>query len=208
MSHIKAVYFDFGGVIVRTEDRTPRTQLAARLGLSYDQVAMAVFEGGADDSAARATLGQITEDEHWGNVLRALNLPESDLSQVRGAFFAGDRIDWNIVEFLRGLRKTTYRTGLISNAWSGLRAWIVGQGFEDAFDAMIISAEIAHGKPAPEIFLHALNQLGVQPDQAIFVDDVVANVDGSRALGMHGIQFRSAEQTLAEVNGLLGNGTN
>lgn len=208
MSQIKAVYFDFGGVIVRTEDKKPRTELAARLGLTYDQMHQVVFEGGVDGSAARATLGQISEDEHWRNVLRALNIPESELPQVREAFFAGDRIDWGIVEFLRGLRKRTHKTGLISNAWSGLRAWMGQQGLTDAFDAMIISAEIAQGKPDPEIFRYALRQFGIQPEEAVFVDDVLANVDAGRGLGMHAIQFRSAEQALAEVKRLLRNGTN
>ena len=41
---IRAVIFDFGGVLVRTEDRTPRAQLAARLGLTYDELSALVFD--------------------------------------------------------------------------------------------------------------------------------------------------------------------
>jgi putative hydrolase of the HAD superfamily len=203
MSPIRAVYFDFGGVIGRTEDRAPRTALGTRLGLTYEQVEQAIFFGGGDGSAVRATLGQISADEHWHNVLRTLNLPESDLPSLREAFFAGDRIDWALIDFLRGLRKESRRTGLISNAWSDLRAWIEKQGFVDAFDAIIISAEVALAKPAPEIFQYALKQLGVAPEEAVFVDDVLENVEGSRALGMHGIQFRSPEQVLQEINQLF-----
>jgi putative hydrolase of the HAD superfamily len=203
MGQIRAVYFDFGGVIARTEDVAPRRELAARLGLTDEQIAEAVFLGGADGSAQRATLGQISEDEHWRNVVRGLNLPPSEVQQVREAFFGGDRVDWGIVDFLRGLRKEGRRTGLISNAWTGLRRWIEQQGFADAFDAMIISAEIALAKPGPEIFRYALDQLGASAEESIFVDDVTENVDASRALGMHGIRFRSAEQALAEVDQLL-----
>jgi putative hydrolase of the HAD superfamily len=203
MGQIRAVYFDFGGVIGRTEDRGPRRELAARLGLTDDQIAEAVFLGGKDGSAQRATLGQISEDEHWRNVVRELDLPEGEVQQVRDAFFAGDRVDWGIVDFLRGLRKEGRRTGLISNAWTGLRPWIEHQGFADAFDAMIISAEIALAKPGPEIFRYALDQLGASAEESVFVDDMTENVDASRALGMHGIRFRSAGQALAEVDQLL-----
>ena len=79
-----------------------------------------------DDNAHRgrasfeATLGYITEAQHWGNVARGLGLLESDIPRLRATFFAGDRIDWEIVDFLRGLR-ATHKTGLISNAWDGLR---------------------------------------------------------------------------------------
>jgi len=202
MSQIKAVYFDLGGVIVRTEDTHPRTSLGASLGLSYEQIAGAVFEGGRGGSAARATLGEISEEEHWRNVVGALGLPESEAEHVREAFFAGDHIDWDIVNFLRGLRKTR-KTGLISNAWSGARAWMVREQLDDAFDALIISAEIGIAKPAAGIFQHALEQLGTAPEEAIFVDDAIANVEASCALGMHGVHFRSAEAALADVKDLL-----
>jgi putative hydrolase of the HAD superfamily len=216
MGEIRAVFFDLGGVIVRTEDRQPRTALGARLGLSYDHMALAVFgpppsppifgkNGGRESggSAWRATLGEISEDEHWRNVVRALGLAEDELPQVRSAFFAGDRVDWGIVDFLRQLRKGGYRTGLISNAWSGLRPWIESQGFADAFDEMAISAEVAMGKPAPGIFQYALASLGAAPEESVFVDDMLANVEASRELGMHGVHFLSAEQALADVRRLL-----
>jgi len=203
MPNIKAVYFDLGGVIVRTEDKGPRARLAASLGLSQEQIAKEVFEGGGDGSAARASLGEISEEEHWRNVVRALGLPESELPHVRTDFFAGDHIDWDIVNFLRGLRKSR-KTGLISNAWSDLRAWMVSQEFDDAFDAVSISAELGMAKPAAGIFWHALDQLGVAPEEAVFVDDFAENVEAGRALGMHGVHFRTAAGALAEVNQLLG----
>jgi HAD superfamily hydrolase (TIGR01509 family) len=202
MSQIKAVYFDLGGVIVRTEDTHPRASLGASLGLSYEQIAGAVFEGGRDGSAARATRGEISEEQHWRNVVRALGLPESESEHVREAFFAGDHIDWDIVNFLRGLRKT-HKTGLISNAWSGLRPWMARERLDDAFDTLVISAELGIAKPAEGIFRHALEQLGAAPEEAIFVDDALGNVEASRALGMHGVHFRSAEAALAEVKDLL-----
>jgi FMN phosphatase YigB (HAD superfamily) len=200
MTNIKAVYFDLGGVIVRTEDRSPRTELGRELGRSYHEMDLAVFE---NQSSFEATLGYITEAQHWQNIVQGLGLPESDIPRLRGAFFAGDRIDWEIVTFLRGLR-ATHKTGLISNAWDGLRPWMVSQQFDDAFDALTISAEVHSGKPAPEIYQQALSALGVAASEAVFVDDMAPNIEACRALGMHGVQFRSAEQALAEVQDLLG----
>ena len=52
---IKALYFDLGGVILRTEDKTPRTQLAAEFGLTYNEMDKVVFGGGLYGSAARAS---------------------------------------------------------------------------------------------------------------------------------------------------------
>jgi len=196
---IRAVYFDLGGVIVRTDDKGPRTALAQEFGKSYAEMDNAVFE---NESSILATVGHITEDQHWQNVIRSLGLPDSEIPRVRTAFFAGDSIDWNIINFLRELRGQ-YKTGLISNAWDGLRPWMVSQKFEDAFDYLTISAEVHSGKPAPEIYLHALEKLGVQANESVFVDDVQKNIEGCEKLGMQGVLFHSTEQALNDVKKLL-----
>lgn len=199
---IKAIYFDLGGVIVRTEDKTPRAQLAAEFGLTYDEMDKVVFGGGWYGSAARASIGALTEEAHWVSVTRRLGLPLDQRLRIQQQFFAGDAIDWGIVEFLREARQT-YKVGLISNAWEGLRAWIRKQKFEDAFDHLTISAEARIAKPLPGIYHHALAALGVQPGEAVFVDDFSENIDACRKLGMKGVFFRSAEQALADVKNLL-----
>jgi HAD superfamily hydrolase (TIGR01509 family) len=197
---IKAVYFDLGGVIVRTEDKAPRAALGMEFGKSYREMDIAVFE---NRSSAEASIGKISEDQHWQNVIETLGLAEADIPRVRAAFFAGDMIDWDIVNFLRGLRGQI-KTGLISNAWSGLRPWMVSQKFDDAFDQLIISAEVGMMKPDADIYQHALEKLGVQAHEAVFVDDVEKNIAACEALGMKGVLFLSAEQALADVKKLLG----
>ena len=196
---IKAIYFDLGGVIVRTEDHRSRAQLAAEFDMTYEEMDKFVFEC---QSAVQATIGQVTEQDHWLEVARRLKRPESDFPHLRDAFFGGDTVDMEIVNLLRSLRKT-HKTGLISNAWDGLRPWIVSQNFDDAFDEMIISAELGVAKPDARIYRHALERLGAKPEEAIFVDDVEKNVAASEALGMHGVLFRSSEQARADVKRLL-----
>jgi epoxide hydrolase-like predicted phosphatase len=196
---IKAIYFDLGGVIVRTGDKTPRANLAAEFGLNYAQMDSFVFEC---ETAALASVGKLTEVEHWLDVTRRLNRPAADMPHIRDTFFDGDNVDQDIVSLLRSLR-ATHKTGLISNAWDGLRPWIIGQKFDDAFDYMTISAEIGIAKPDARIYQFALEKFGVQPAQAIFVDDVERNIAGCEALGMHGVLFRTSQQALAEVNRYL-----
>lgn len=199
---IKAIYFDLGGVIVRTEDKTPRTQLAAEFGLTYAEIDKIVFGGGFYGTAARASIGALTEAAHWVSVTRRLGLPLSEQPRIQEQFFAGDKIDWNIVAFLREARQT-HKVGLISNAWDGLRPWMRQQKFDDAFDVLVISAEARLAKPDPRIYHHALNALGVNPEEAVFVDDFSENIDACRKLGMKGVFFQSAEQALADVKSLL-----
>jgi len=196
---IKAVYFDLGGVIIRTGDKTARTRLAAEFGMNYDEMDHFVFEC---ETAQLASIGKISESAHWLEVTRRLKRPESEMPRIKAAFFGGDSADQEILDWLRSLRKT-HKTGLISNAWDGLRPWIIEHKFEDAFDHLTISAEVGIAKPDARIYAYALEQLGVNAAEAIFVDDVQKNITGCEALGMHGVLFKTSDQALAEVKQLL-----
>jgi putative hydrolase of the HAD superfamily len=196
---IQAVFFDLGGVIVRTEYQAPRQHLAERLGMEYEDLVTVVFDS---ETAKRAGLGEISEDEHWEAVTRRLRRPPSEAAVLRDEFFAGDVVDRELIDFIRSLRPA-YKTGVISNAWDGLRQYMVKNGFDDAFDSIIISADVGAAKPQPRIYELALQSLGVTAAQAVFIDDFEENITAARALGMTGIHFRDPAKAVAELEALL-----
>jgi epoxide hydrolase-like predicted phosphatase len=196
---LRVVFFDLGGVIVRTEYQAPRERLAERLNMTYDELCKFVFEA---ESGYKASIGAISADEHWLAVTRRLRLPASETNAVRDEFFAGDVIDRDLLDFIRSL-KPRYKTGIISNAWGDLREYIVKHHFDDAFDALVISAEVGAMKPQPEIYQLALKQLQVEANEAAFVDDMPKNIEAADALGMHGIVFRDSAQVKENLKALL-----
>jgi epoxide hydrolase-like predicted phosphatase len=199
---IKAVFFDLGGVIVRTEFQAPRQRLAERFGMDYDDLSKLVFDS---ESGLRAAIGEISSEEHWASVIQRLKRPAAELAAIREEFFAGDIVDRTLVEYIRSLRGK-YKTGLISNAWGDLRDFVVREKFDDAFDKMIISAEVGAMKPEPKIFQIALEQLGVGPKEAVFVDDFEANIEGCKKVGIKGILFKDPETALQQLKKLLSTG--
>jgi len=196
---IRAVFFDLGGVILRTEYQAPRQRLAERLNMTYEDLVRLVFE---NKSSQQASIGTISPEQHWDEVLRLMHLPADQKDIVRNEFFGGDLLDVNLVDFIRSLRPGV-KTGLISNAWLDLRDYITSQHFEDAFDKMIISAEVGVMKPDAGIYQMALESVGVSPNEAVFVDDTVRNVEGAKAVGMHGIQFKQPEEAIEEIKQIL-----
>lgn len=196
---IKAVFFDLGGVLVRTEYQAPRQHLAERLGMEYEDIVKIVFES---PSSIKASHGEISADEHWAIVTRRLRRPETETQSIRDEFFGGDIVDREIVDFLRSLRPH-YFVGLISNAWPDLRDYIASQKFDDAFDHMVISAEVGVMKPEARIYQIALEQAGVSANEAVFVDDFHENIEGCQAVGMHGIHFRDPQEAMTELRTLL-----
>jgi putative hydrolase of the HAD superfamily len=196
---IKAVFFDLGGVIARTEDPGPRTNLAKSLGLSYADIDRLVFE---NKSSKEASLGIISEAQHWLNVASSLDQPDSDVDRLKYEFFAGDRVDPDLLNLIRSLRPA-HKVGVISNAWSGMRTWLVDHDLGDLFDDMVISAEIGIAKPDPRIYHAALQNLKVKPEESVFIDDMLRNVEAARKIGMHAVQFIQPDQAVAELNDLL-----
>jgi putative hydrolase of the HAD superfamily len=196
---IRAVFFDLGGVILRTEYQAPRQQLAERLGLEYDDLDRIVFDS---QTGIQAATGAITSRQHWEAIMKRLKRPLEELETIRAEFFAGDIIDRDILNFLRSLHGT-HITGLISNNWSDLRDYLVREKMIDAFDHIIISAEVGVAKPEPGIFRIALEQAGVRPDEAVFVDDFYANIEGCEKVGMKGIHFKDADSAMQQLKKLL-----
>lgn len=198
---IRAIIFDFGGVLVRTEDQTGRLRAAARLGVSPQELYAAVFDSPV---AAQATLGRAPAEAVWAHVQERFGLDADELARLRADFWAGDRLDETLVAFMRSLRPA-FKTGILSNAWSDGRHIIAERfGLAQAVDDIIVSAEVGIAKPDARIFRLAAARLGVEPDQAIFVDDFPANIEGARAVGMYVVHFKQADQAMAEVRALIG----
>ena len=92
------------------------------------------------------------------------------------------------------------KTGLISNSW-GLG--IYDRAPIDIFDEAVISGDVGLHKPQPEIYLLACERLGVEPADAVFVDDLRENCAGAEAVGMTALLHRSADETAPRLEELL-----
>jgi epoxide hydrolase-like predicted phosphatase len=201
---IKAIIFDFGGVLLRTTDFTPREQLAARLGMSRHELEEFIFGGESGNLAQR---GEITVRQHWANLAAQLHCSEKELKTLVDQFFANDELDLRLLDYVRMLH-ATYKTGLLSNAFDDLRQIISERWhFGDAFDDMIISAEVGLVKPDGRIFQLAVEQLGVEAVQAVFVDDMQRNIEGAKRAGLLGIHFQNPLQARSDLDRLLNGGS-
>lgn len=184
---IRALIFDFGGVLMRTVNPLPRRELEQRLGLPPGGASEAVFGNPRWDDVQ---LGRIGSAEFWADVGRRLGLGAGELAEFRRAFWAGDRLDEELIALIRYLRGAGYRTALLSNASASLRQRMEQLGIADVFDVIVVSGCEGLVKPDPAIFELALRRLGVQAEEAVFVDDFRVNVAAARQVGLHAVRFR------------------
>jgi putative hydrolase of the HAD superfamily len=124
-------------------------------------------------------------------------------SGLIGRLFGTMRPDDRMIEAVRAARRHGLKTGLISNTW-GLDE--SRSGALDIFDARVLSGEVGLRKPQPEIYRVAAGRLDVEPEECVFVDDLPANVEGARAVGMAAVLHRDAAITVPKLEELLGVG--
>jgi putative hydrolase of the HAD superfamily len=93
------------------------------------------------------------------------------------------------------LKERGIRTAILSNMGDNVLAnmqrtfdWL------PRFDVLVWSYQLRMAKPEPAIYLHVLKELDVRPEEALFLDDKLVNVEAARALGMRALEFSTVEK--------------
>jgi HAD superfamily hydrolase (TIGR01509 family) len=92
------------------------------------------------------------------------------------------------VPFLDAVRREGILVALVSNCGDNTRAMLAAKGLLDLADAAILSCEVGVAKPDPEIYLIALQELGVLSADAVMLDDQPRYCAGAEATGVRAIQ--------------------
>lgn len=189
---IKAVLTDLDGV-VRSWDPDIVKQAEIAAGLPRDALLNTAFE---PDLLLRATTGRIT-DECWrSEVAERLRLryPAADARKaVRLWSRSPGDINTDVLDLLLRCRDSASLV-LITNATTRLDSDLKRLGIGPAFDHVVNSSSVGHVKPHPGIFNTALDVLGIEADEAFFIDDRADNVNAAAELGMVGHHYTTIER--------------
>jgi 2-haloacid dehalogenase len=195
--------FDFGGVLVDWNPRHLYRQLIS------DPAEMERFL----DEVTTREWHQV--QDHGGDpaeATRHLQALHPDKSELIAAFYG--RFDemsavafpemGALVERLHGAGTKLY---LLSNAPNLLDPWLRGPArqrhpFLGLFSDYVVSGLVKHSKPDAAIYELACRTGAFAPGDAVFIDDVLANVEGARAIGMHAVHHRSPAETIRALQAL------
>jgi HAD superfamily hydrolase (TIGR01509 family) len=97
-------------------------------------------------------------------------------------------------------RRAGLLTGLLSNSWGNTYP---REGWDEMFHTIVISGEVGMRKPDREIFEHTLDLLGVEAGEAVFVDDLLANVHAAVEFGLVGVHHTSYDETATELEAIF-----
>lgn len=96
-------------------------------------------------------------------------------------------VDAALLEYITGLKRR-YKTALLSNAVS-LDGYIDASLLDAHFDVVAVSEAIGYAKPDPAAYGYVLDRLGVQPHDAVFIDDIADYCRAAERLGIRAIHY-------------------
>lgn len=204
MTQIKAVFFDFGGVLLQFMDGVDHKSVETTLGLEPRTLMSFLYR---DSRYMEYQQGACTEAE-WRDSIRTAAtalLGEEMATSAIAAYEKAERpLNPHMMALVERLRANGYLTGVISNTIPGMMARLKAEKPEmlPLFDLFVGSGDLRIAKPDPGIFHHALGELGVDAEHSVFTDDNKAFAEAARAVGMHGFHFTGYDQFAADLRSI------
>jgi len=200
---LRAVVFDYGMVLTEEQDPAAYAALLRLTGLDRDRFEPLYW---ADRHAYDE--GKLTGVAFWQKLVRDAEIGETTgLAEELNVWDARMWTTQNraMLAWQLELKQHGIKTAILSNMGDNVLAniertfdWLA------RFDVLVWSYQLGMAKPEPAIYQHTLRELGVEPGEALFIDDRLVNIEAARALGMRGILFSTVDTLRVDLiaNGL------
>ncbi|MBP5792090.1 MAG: HAD family phosphatase, partial [Spirochaetaceae bacterium] len=183
---IKAVIFDFGNVISKTQPNTCFYDMAKLTGIPAE-----IFLQAMGQARSAFDLGEINAAELYSRILKANGYTaESEDMALCQKLGDMDLSSWNdineqVSDWALALQKQGYKLGILSNMpYEFLERYRTGIPPFVKADYAVFSCDIHIIKPDARIYKLVLQGLNVKPEEAVFFDDLSKNIEAEKALGI------------------------
>lgn len=192
MKEIKAVIFDYGNVLCHEHLDSDLEEMAKVIGVDVQTFKDAYWHYRLDYDAGKSF------DSHYYQMVAAKCAVASITAEQIKQCIDFDNAGWSrpnqtMVDWAHRLRAHGTKIAILSNMPQDFRDFFPTCTWLPDFDHATYSCELKSVKPAYEIYHHSLNGLGVAPENVLFIDDRLANIEAARELGWQGFVFTTAE---------------
>jgi putative hydrolase of the HAD superfamily len=197
--------FDFGGPVLLSPFEL-REHGAAGLGVDPDVFSRGPFDPG-DERWGQRRRGEITERDYWAGEAARFGL---DIPGLMRHFYepSGDHLTRpGSVALVDEVLASGHRVGLLTNDLTAFHepGWHEAISVLAKFDPLVDLSHTGHLKPHPRAYADGIDAMGVPPEQIVYVDDHLDNVDGGREAGLVTVWFdlTDPEGSLARTRAAL-----
>ncbi len=179
---IKALIFDFDGVILDTETALLRSweEIYAEYDITVSKVEWASLLGTSTDLPAAYEI----IEKHIGEPIDRESIRIRRM-QRELELLKSEEVMPGVVDIIAKARERGLRLGIAS---SSDRKWVIDHlmklGLHAQFESIRCADDVSHTKPSPDLYLAVLRDMGLQPDQAIVFEDSFHGVEAAIAAGI------------------------
>ncbi len=202
---LRAVIFDLGGVVLESPIDHFRVH-EARSGLPPHFISRLVVATGESGAWARLERGELDMHAFYAafeaEALAAGARLSAERLMVEIAEVSVIRPD--VLDAVRRVRARGLKAAALTNNWPSDDAQSTRTlKLKPEFDVFVESCRVGMRKPEARIYEHACRELGVDASEAVFLDDIGANLKPARAMGMVTIKVSDAAAAIAELERAL-----
>jgi len=153
----------------------------------------------------QAFTGQISREQYREAVLRLYGVSQPDQIERGKRILEKDDHDIHffegVPETLAELKQQGFMLGVVTDTAVPLTiklGWFENGGFGHVWDSVISSKDLGIRKPNPQIYQAALQQLGLKPEESIFVGHNATELEGARAIGLRTVAFNYDQEAVAD----------
>ncbi len=190
---IKAVLFDFGGVLAEGgKSGSIRASFSRLYGIPPQDI-------DSDECTYKAFIGEYSDTEYIAAMNRRHpQAPPATVESFVGTADLFTRCE-PVYALAASLRTHGVVTGILSNTLRTSTEKLRAGGFYDGFDPIILSYEVHLAKPNPEVYALSLQRLNVPADEVLFIDDRADFLTPAQDLGMHVILASTPAQIVRDT---------
>ncbi len=195
---IKAVVFDYGGVLAEEGFREGLMAIAVANGLSPTHFFKIATEAVHDSGYLT---GRAPESVYWDDLRQRAGIRGADEELRREILTRFVLRPW-MLELVKALRRHGRIVSILSDQTDWLDELDRRDDFFKEFDTVFNSYHIGMGKRDPEVFTFVADRLGLQPSGILFIDDNEGHVERAAAKGLQTVLFRDRESFMREMASL------
>jgi len=185
---IKAIIFDWGGVLGPDNNKEASIILSEKYNISYESLYNKL------NTLEKKYFKKRNNAEYYSIISKEFKIPADEIKHTLNNVPPG-----NVLDFAKEIKKTHVKLFILSNQMKPRTDAIKKNNDLSIFSDVFFSNELKMEKPNKEIFNFVMNKINLKPIEIIFIDNNKENIDAARLLEWNVILYESLEQLIKEL---------
>ena len=195
---IKAIIFDFGGVIKKDSSKLIFEDFADSFKITFLKASLAI-----KSLQSKYQKGELTNKEFFKLFSEKVKVKlPTNYQELWIKSYTKGEANQIVLKIIKKLKQKNYKLACLSNTIPPHLVYNKRKDNYSIFDVLVISCEVGMRKPEKDIFQYVLKKLNVQPEEALFIDDDITFINAAVDLKFKTIHFINEKQLETDLKNL------